>query len=89
MKEDFLPICVDDYPGDKGFDPVEMPDRVDLRQTNRQELALAKYRVWEEEQELRIRFLDGTPDLHQRVEALARQWLDYANLGFNFGNFNW
>jgi hypothetical protein len=87
MSEDFLPICVDEYPGDRGFDPEELPDPVDLRAASRHELALAKYKLWQVGQELRIRFLDGTPALHERVKALANTWLDYANLRFTFGNF--
>jgi hypothetical protein len=86
MSEDFLDICIDDYPAGEGFDPVELPDPINWREVSRGELALAKFKLWEVGQELRIRFLDGTPALHERVKAEANQWLDFANLEFNFGN---
>lgn len=86
MKSEALHICVDDYPGEKIFDPIDVPDLINPRATSREELALAKFKMWEVGQELRIRFLDGTPNLHQRVIRYATQWLNYANLEFNFGN---
>lgn len=86
MNEDFLPICVDDYPEGMGFDPSDLPDPVDLRSTSRNELALAKFKLWENGQELRIRFLNGESQLHERVKQHANQWLQFANLKFNFGN---
>lgn len=86
MSDEFLDICVDDYPGEKSFDPAELPDPIDLRSANREEMALAKFKLWEVGQELRIRFMDGSPTLHARVIGHANEWLDHANLEFNFGN---
>src|SRR6476469_10733198 len=82
-----LPICVDEYLAGERFDPKKLPSPVDLRSTNRDELALAKYSLWERGQVLRIRFLDGDKALHKRVEGHARKWLEYANLQFEFGNY--
>lgn len=48
---------------------------------------LAMWKTWQAGQELRIRFLDGSNELHARVEAVAREWLNHANLIFTFGNF--
>jgi hypothetical protein len=81
-----LPICVDDYLTGEGFDETTMPSPVNLRSTTREELALAKFKLWQPGQTLRIRFLDGEKDLHARVEAHARKWLEHANLGFEFRN---
>lgn len=82
-----LPICVDEYLEGEQFDERKLPTPVNLRDTNRHELALARYNLWEPGQVLRIRFLDGDKDLHKRVEAHARKWLEHANLVFEFGNF--
>lgn len=86
MSEEFLDICIDDYPAGEGYNPVELPDLIDLREAGREELALAKFKLWEVGQELRIRFLDGAPELHERVKEHANKWLEFANLEFNFGN---
>jgi hypothetical protein len=82
-----LPICVDEYLPGEQFDKTQLPSSVDLRSTSRNELALAKYRLWESNQVLGIRFIDGDKDLHKRVEAYARKWLEHANLTFEFGNY--
>jgi len=58
-----------------------------MRSASPQELALQKYKLWQPGQVLRIRFLDGEPGIWKIAEDLARQWLDYANLKFEFGNF--
>jgi hypothetical protein len=42
MNQEFLPICVDDYPDNKRYDPEELPNPVNPRATSRDELALAK-----------------------------------------------
>ncbi|MAT42193.1 MAG: Tolloid-like protein 1 [Anaerolineaceae bacterium] len=82
-----LDVCIDDYIGSAGFDLDELPNRVDPLTTSREELALARYKMWQPGQRLRIRFLDGEQALHWRVEEQASQWLKYANLEFEFGNF--
>lgn len=82
-----LSICVDEYLEGARFDEKELPSRVDPRSTDRRELALARYKLWELGQSLRIRFLDGDPELHKKVEQEARKWLEFANLEFEFGNF--
>ena len=79
-------LCVDAYVGDEQFDPAMLPRQTDLLHAPPEELALAWRRQWQCGQELRIRFLDGEPRLHQRVQANAETWLRYANLGFVFGN---
>lgn len=48
------------------------------------ELAVAKSWTWKAGQTLRVRFLDGTPDWHEKVKPYARQWLAYANLKMDF-----
>jgi serralysin len=41
---------------------------------------------WEPGQILRVRFLDGDPIVQQKIEAVACQWSQYANIQFEFGN---
>ncbi len=82
-----LPICVDEHVVGERFDATQLPSPVDPRSTSRNELALARYKLWEVGQILRIRFLNGDRDLHMRVADHARKWLDHANLAFEFGNF--
>lgn len=82
-----LSICIDAYPEDQMFDEKEIPLLIDLCSTNREELALAKYKMWESGQLLRIAFLDGEKVLWKMVEREARRWLEHANLEFEFGNF--
>ncbi|MFL6248010.1 MAG: hypothetical protein ACJ74H_18450 [Thermoanaerobaculia bacterium] len=42
--------------------------------------------LWEIGTTLRVRFLDGSKRLQARVEAAAMQWVEYANLKFEFGD---
>jgi hypothetical protein len=86
MSEELLPICVDFYPGEKSFDRAELPDPIDLRSADREEMALAKFKLWDVGQELRVRFMDGSPAVRARVIDHANEWLKFANLVFNFGN---
>jgi serralysin len=48
--------------------------------------ALVKAKRWKNGRTLKIRFLDGESGLQQRVAQCAKQWLDHANLNFDFGN---
>jgi len=41
--------------------------------------------LWPLGHTLKIRFLDGEPALHEKVERAASQWVDYANLKLDFG----
>ena len=83
-----LSVCVDGYLEGADFNEKQLPSPVDLCSTSREELALAKYKMWETGQILRIRFLDGENVLWKMVRDQAREWLNYANLEFEFGNFS-
>ncbi|KAK4204780.1 hypothetical protein QBC40DRAFT_336683 [Triangularia verruculosa] len=48
------------------------------------ELAVAKRWIWETGQTIRVRFLNGTPDVHEKVRKWGTQWLEYANLRMDF-----
>lgn len=50
------------------------------------ELALVIGKKWKPGQTLRVRFLDGDPRVHAKVEQKAHLWSAYANVKFVFGN---
>ena len=41
--------------------------------------------LWDIGARLRVRFLDGTPVMHDMVERFAKEWEQYANVTFDFG----
>lgn len=49
-------------------------------------LALVKRKMWRNGRTLRVRFLDGTPFLRERVKHYANEWTKYANLTFDFAD---
>jgi serralysin len=48
------------------------------------ELALSQQKMWKAGRKLRVCFLDGDPKVHQKVALHAKQWMDYANIIFDF-----
>ncbi len=52
----------------------------------RAELAGLVGKLWSQRgRSLRVRFLDGEPSVHSRVEQFVHQWSRYANITFEFG----
>lgn len=51
---------------------------------SRNRLALIRSKQWQPGQELRCRFLHGSPTIHKKVEAIAHQWEKHANIKFKF-----
>lgn len=49
-------------------------------------LALQSYSRWTSGSVIRIAFLDGDEDLQKRVQSVALEWLNHANLFFAFGS---
>jgi Astacin (Peptidase family M12A) len=47
---------------------------------------MAVMNKWAAGKRLRVRFLDGDPDIQQKIIKYARQWEDHANITFDFGN---
>lgn len=54
--------------------------------TSPRTLALLTGKKWQNGRTLRVRFLGGSPRLRQKVQELARQWCDFANISFDFGD---
>ena len=73
-------LCVDAYVHGERFDPSMLPRPTDLLHAPPEELALAWRRQWQPGQELRIRFLDGEPDLHDKVRAHAEAGTQLAEV---------
>jgi serralysin len=48
-------------------------------------LALLIGKKWKPGGTLRVRFLDGDPQVQDKVEQVAHQWSDFANIKFDFG----
>jgi Astacin (Peptidase family M12A) len=46
--------------------------------------AIAITSMWENGKTLRVKFLDGEPVVQQKVEAIAHEWEQYANLTLQF-----
>jgi hypothetical protein len=60
---------------------LDMPTR-----SNR--LAGLRKKFWPVGRTLQVRFLDGDPSVQAKVEEVAHEWSEYANLHFEFGDAN-
>ncbi len=49
-------------------------------------IAVLRRKLWRPGRTLRVRFLDGDPQVQQRVQAKAMEWMDVANIKFDFGD---
>lgn len=49
-------------------------------------IAMLKDYKWKQGQTIHVRFLDGVPEVQNKVEKYAKIWEKYANLKFDFGN---
>lgn len=49
-------------------------------------MALDVRKLWEPGRTLRVRFLDGDPIVQKKVEAVAHEWSEFANIEFSFGD---
>jgi len=47
-------------------------------------MAVVNSKKWAKGTTLRCRFLDGSPKMRKKVEAVAHQWEQYANIKFKF-----
>lgn len=49
-------------------------------------MAIPLDKPWEAGRTLKVSFMDGHPDVQDKVAEVARQWCDYANIFFDFGD---
>ena len=71
--EDIIKICIDKVID--GKNPYKDP---------RGQMAVLKAKRWDPGQTLRIKFLGGSPTMQQNVQNKAKDWLNYANINFEF-----
>jgi hypothetical protein len=46
--------------------------------------AVERMKLWENGRRLRVKFLDGVPDVQSKVAAIAKEWEAIANISFDF-----
>ncbi len=49
-------------------------------------MALLTSRKWKNGRKLRVRFMGGSDFVQAKVEKYAREWMEYANIEFDFNN---
>ena len=90
-----IKVCIDkNLPDDlieKGMEIAmkENPDNIVKtveRSDVNKEIAIIKSKKWENGRVLRVRFLEGPLVVKEKVKKYAKQWEEYANITFNFGD---
>ncbi len=61
----------------------ELPD-ADQSLLKQRRAALLRSARWQPNDQIKIRFLEGSPALQQRVKKVASEWLKFAGLKFDF-----
>lgn len=56
------------------------------RSPGRARAAVERMKLWENGRTLRVKFLDGLPDVQAKVQAVAKEWEKLANLTLEFVN---
>lgn len=69
-------VCFDRLPD------ARLRDRLDRRSTSHEEAAGPDCHFWKPKTDLRVRFLDGAPEWHERVMTSASDWTAGAALSF-------
>src|SRR4051794_15972421 len=46
--------------------------------------AVVIMKLWDNDKRLRVRFLDGVPEVQDKVAAIAKEWEDVANVTLDF-----
>jgi hypothetical protein len=85
-----IKICTIKPPG-RGLDAASA-ERVDnvrvmpllTAAAGRPRAAVERFKLWQNGRTLRVRFLDGRADVQAKVEAIAHEWEDVANLTLRF-----
>ncbi|WP_437298042.1 M12 family metallopeptidase [Sorangium sp. So ce426] len=81
LEETARRIAVQENPANE-VDPNLDPNDPKLQPTER--IALIAQKRWRPGKRLRIRFLDGSATMRQKVAHYAREWTRYANITFDF-----
>lgn len=67
--------------------PENTPPLAATASLNDNELAMLTGKKWKNGRTLRVRFLDGIPSVQKRIEQVAHTWSNYANITFDFGDY--
>ncbi len=89
-----LKTCFDRYPADEHLvRAAELAIAENVRnapdlsgELPAEELALVTGKLWKNGRRLRVAFLDGHDEVKARIEPIAREWSEHANIEFDFGN---
>lgn len=89
-----LKTCFDRYPADEDLvRAAEIAIEENARNAPEgaadlpsEELALVTGKLWENGRKLKVAFLDGHDEVQARIEPIAREWSEHANIEFDFGN---
>lgn len=98
MQEDEIRVCVDRRL--RAASAVKVAERsvaehaanaparraAPLSWEERVRLAVETAKRWKPGRTLRVRFLDGEPEVHARVQGIASAWMEHANVRFDFGD---
>jgi serralysin len=60
-------------------------DKLPLTKTYKEIAGLNDF-FWEPGQTINVHFLEGNPEVQKKVEKFAKQWEEFANIKFVFGN---
>ena len=61
-----------------------MPECLNLVMPECLGLTVDKHNLWDNGQDLRVKFLSGSENVHKQVEMLAKEWENYANINLCF-----
>ena len=71
---------------DNASPSVAMDFSNNIHRTDVEEIALVTRKLWKNGRTLNVRFLDGDPDIQEKVIRWAKEWEEYANIKFSFNN---
>ncbi|MBC7830097.1 MAG: hypothetical protein H7122_20295 [Chitinophagaceae bacterium] len=72
------------YSQSKGCGTLQPPPSVMAFDTAKARGLADNYYLWNNGQEVKVRFLSGSPALQETVKTIAKEWEKYANLRFDF-----
>lgn len=86
MSKSFMPVCVDRLVSQSDSSRAHLLAVTENPRNAESPLQAAglEAKFWKCGRLLRIAFIGGSPSVQQKVEIYARQWLQYANLRFEF-----
>ncbi|MEM7533673.1 MAG: hypothetical protein AAF639_15930 [Chloroflexota bacterium] len=78
-------LAVEENPANapKKLNQMFMPPGVMINPAN---LAGITGKLWKPGRTLRVRFMDGDPQIQERIVNVSREWMSYAYIRFEYGN---